>query len=278
MINPYQPLPVKILSVIQETPDTKIFRLKFLDSVKQKQFYFWQGQFAQVGLPGQGEAPFDISSNSHDSTAYFEVAIRQVGRLTQALHHLHKGDRLYVRAPLGKGWPSTDVLSQKNLLLVGGGCGFVPLKSVIEEVSLGYAKKHQVQVFYGCSDEAQVLFKERYQDWQKSGIKLKLIFDKKEPTKKYIQGISCGYGLITKLFETEKVVTHASAFLCGPPVMFKFVIKKLQERGFKDSEIYLSLERRMSCGLGVCQHCAIGDKYVCKDGPVFRYDEVKDYL
>jgi len=278
MLNPYQPEAVKIISVKQESPDVKVFRLKFSDSKKQKQFYFWHGQFAQVGLPGEGEAPFDICSNSQDSTKFFEIAVRQVGRLTVAIHQLKKGGRLFVRAPLGKGWPLASTLPKKNLLLVGGGCGFVPLKSIIEEASGGYAKKNQVQVFYGCSDESQILFRDRYQAWQKSGIKLRLIFDKQKPVKKFIQGAACDFGLITRLFETEKVIGDAAAFLCGPPLMFKFVIPKLKALGYQDGDIYISLERRMYCGIGICQHCALGDKYVCKDGPVFNYNEIKDNL
>jgi len=278
MINPYQPYPAKILSVKQESSDVKVFRLEFLDQKKQKKFYFWHGQFAQVGLPGEGEAPFDICSNSKDSTNFFEVTVREVGRLTKALHQLAKGKIVYVRAPLGKGWPATNTLFKKNLLLVGGGCGFVPLKSIIEDVSDSYAQKHKVQVFYGCSDESQVLFKDRYSVWQKAGIKLKLIFDKEKPKQKSIQGASCGFGLITKLFETENVVKDATAFLCGPPVMFKFVIQKLKKLGFLDEDIYVSMERKMYCGVGVCQHCAMGEKYVCKDGPVFCYSDVKEYL
>jgi len=286
MNNPYQPFPAKILSVKQETPDVKVFRLRFLDQKKQKSFYFWNGQFAQIGLPGIGEAPFDICSRNHDSTKYFEVVVRQVGRLTEAIHRLKRGDKLYVRAPLGKGWPPTKSLPKKNLLIVGGGCGFVPLKSTIEEIAgknsslrlhSGH-EKQKVQVFFGCSDESQVLFKDRYQAWKKSGIDLKIIFDKKKPLKKTIQGVSCSFGLITKLFDTVKVVKDATAFLCGPQVMYKSVIKKLKKQGFKEEDIYVSLERRMYCGIGICQHCAIGEKYVCKDGPVFCYKEVKNHL
>lgn len=278
MFNPYQPEPAKIIKVKQESPEVKLFRLKFLDAKKQKNFHFWHGQFAQVGLAGEGEAPFDICSNNSKSTKYFEVAVRKVGRLTQALHQLKSGSQLFIRAPLGQGWPEPSNLKTKNLLLVGGGCGFIPLKSIIEEVSFGYVKKHEVQVFYGCGSESQVLFKDRYLAWRKSGINLRIIFDKQKPAKKSINGVVCSYGLITKLFDTEKIVSNASAFLCGPPVMFKFVIQKLKEQGFADENIFVSLERRMYCGIGVCQHCAIGDKYVCKDGPVFKYSEIKEFL
>jgi len=278
MINPYLPQSAKILNVKEVAPGVKLFRLQFIDLKKQKDFRFYHGQFAQIGLAGLGEAPFDICSDSRSSNKFFEITVRKVGRLTSALHQLKKGQLLTVRGPFGTGWPELSGLSKKNLLLVGGGCGFIPLKSVIEQASLGYAKNHQVQVFYGLSDESQLLFKERYQTWQKAGIDLKIIFDKKKPSKKSINGASCGFGLITKLFETQEVVKGASAFLCGPPVMFKFVIAKLKEHGYQENDIYVSLERKMHCGIGVCQHCAVGEKYVCQDGPVFKYSEIKESL
>ncbi|MBT3690490.1 FAD/NAD(P)-binding protein [bacterium] len=276
MINQYLPKKAKIISIKQETEDVKLFRLKFVKD--QEYFYFWHGQFAQIGLPGYGEGPFDICSNSNVSTKYFEISVRKVGFLTSKLHKLKKNDYIYVRGPFGKGWPEPKTLAKKNLLLVGGGCGFVPLKSIIEEVSGGYSMSHKVQVFYGCSDENNVLFKDSYGKWLDNDIDLRLIFDKKKPSNNHIQGISCSFGLITKLFDSVKVVEDASAFLCGPPIMFKFVVAKLLKQGFKEEDIYVSMERKMYCATGVCQHCAMGEKYVCKDGPVFNYPEVKNYI
>ncbi len=276
MINPYLPKKVRVVEIKQETEDVKLFKLKFLED--QKYFYFWHGQFAQIGLPGYGEAPFDICSDCNVSTKYFEIAVRKVGFLTSKLHEAKKNDIFYVRAPLGKGWPDPKTLAKPNLLLVGGGCGFVPLKSVIEEVSGGFSKSHKVQVFYGCSDESNVLYKDRYNHWLENSVDLKLIFDKKKTSKKLIAGVSCSFGLITKLFDEVKVIDEASAFLCGPPIMFKFVVEKLLKHGFLEEDIYVSMERKMYCGIGVCQHCALGEKYVCKDGPVFNYPEVKNYI
>ena len=129
-----------------------------------------------------------------------------------------------------------------------------------------------------CSMSMHLGYHYNYNKWLNNNIDLRLIFDKQKPSKNNIQGISCSFGLITKLFDQVKVVEDASAFLCGPPIMFKFVVEKLLKLGFKEEDIYVSLERKMYCGLGVCQHCAMGEKYVCKDGPVFNYPDVKNYI
>jgi sulfhydrogenase subunit gamma (sulfur reductase) len=275
MIDPYLPYSAKILSVKTEANDVKLFRLKFADSRFQKEFHFWNGQFAMAGLEGLGEGAFNICSKIKDSTKFLEIAVRRVGRLTSAIHQLKKGQSLTLRGPFGKGWPKPEVLPKKNILLIGGGCGFIALRSMIDElVDVGYAKKHKVQVFYGCGAVDQLLFKESYIKWTRSGVDLQLIFDKTESGTKSIGGASCSYGLITKLFDMVEVVRDASAFVCGPEIMFRFAVEKLKKAGFSDQDIYLSLERKMHCGVGICQHCAVGEHYVCKNGPVFRYDEV----
>jgi NAD(P)H-flavin reductase len=185
-------------------------------------------------------------------------------------------DILWLRGPFGQGWPSLHKIKKKNLLIVGGGCGFVPLRSVIEEAAEQLSAERKLQVFYGCRNIEELLFENRYQEWQKKGVKMNIIFNQEKPKTKTVYGVSCHYGLITKLFDEVKVIKNAVAFLCGPPVMFKFVLAKLKKEGFAAEDIYLSLERRMACGIGICQHCAFGDKYVCKDGPVFQYSQIKD--
>lgn len=276
MKNPYLPRAVKITEVLREAPNVKWFKIKFVDNQIQKNFHFWHGQFAMLGLPGLDEAPFDICSNPYKSTEYLEFTIRKVGRLTAELIKLKRGDILWLRGPFGKGWPSLHKINKKNLLIVGGGCGFVPLRSVIEEAAEQFLTNRKLQVFYGCRNTEELLFENRYSFWQKKGVKMNIIFSQEKPNTKTAYGVSCSYGLIAKLFNEVKVVANAAAFLCGPPVMFKSVLEQLQKQGFADEDIYLSLERRMSCGIGICQHCAMGDKYVCKDGPVFRYSEIKD--
>jgi len=276
MKNPYLPQEAKIVEVLKEAPNVKWFKLKFVNKKFGRSFHFWHGQFAMVGLPGFDESPFDICSNPHNSTDYLEFTIRKVGRLTTKLVTLTKGDSLWVRGPYGKGWPSFHKLKKKNLLVVGGGCGFVPLRSVIEDGVEQISPTRQMQIFYGCRNSEELLFENRYRDWINKGAQLNVIFDKEQPKTPTVYGARCGYGLITKLFDQVKVIKNASAFLCGPPAMFKFVLEKLKKQGFADEDIYLSLERRMDCGFGICQHCACGKIYVCQDGPVFNYAAIKN--
>ncbi|MBU1130938.1 FAD/NAD(P)-binding protein [Patescibacteria group bacterium] len=276
MKNFYLPEAAKIIEVVREAPNVKWFKVRFVNKKIQQNFHFWHGQFAMVGLPGYDEAPFDICSNPLRSTEYIEFTIRKVGRLTSRLVQLQKGDLLWIRGPFGRGWPSLFKLPKKNLLVVGGGCGFVPLRSVIEEAAEQLSSERQLQVFYGCRNTEELLFENRYKDWQKKGVKLNVIFSEEKPRNKTVYGAPCSYGLVTKLFDEVEIIKNASAFLCGPPVMFKFVLKKLKEKKFADQDIYLSLERKMDCGIGICQHCACGEIYICKDGPVFNYAEIKN--
>jgi len=278
MINKYLPLATEIKEVYNQSTDTKLFNLQFIDKKLQRNFSFRNGQFVMVGLPGEGEAAFNICSNPNDSKEFIEISVRLVGRLTEEMHKLKKGDKLWLRGPYGEGWPKFTTLKHKNLLLIGGGCGFVPLRSVILELldpkNKKIAKNFNTKVFYGCNKLNNLLYKDDLVEWQKK-INVQVIFDKETKPKK-LKNIKCETGLITKLFDLNEVFQDTTAFLCGPPIMYKFVIKKLKEVGVKDEDIYVSLERRMECGLGVCQHCACGELYVCKDGPVFSYDKIKN--
>ena len=276
MKNLFKPHQVIITEVIWETPNTKWFKVKFADKKLQQNFYFWHGQFAMASLPGFAEAPFDICSNPRKSAEYLEFTIRNVGRLTSRLVKLNVGDTFWIRGPLGKGWPSATKLKKKNLLVVGGGCGFVPLRSAIEEALENISKDRQLQIFYGCRNIDELLFENRYKEWLKKGAKINISFDKAKPKSKTVYGAPCSFGLITKLFDEVEIIKNATAFLCGPPIMFKFVLEKLKKLSFSDEDIYLSLERRMDCGIGICQHCACGGIYICKDGPVFKYSEIKN--
>ncbi len=267
MKNEYQQNIVKVLDVLNETPDTKRFVLQFKDKKLQKNFDFIHGQFMQFGLPGFGEAPFGICSRYSNRKKHFQLAVRKAGDLTEKLHGLKKGDEVLVRGPFGNGFPEIE---GKNLLVVAGGCGFIPLRSTLEAYSENKFKKvTEVQALFGCLNQDSLLFKNRFKDWEKK-IDLHVILEKPE------KSWNGHKGLVTKLFDEVEVVKDAAAFVCGPPIMYKFVIKKLKEKGFSDEDIYLSLERRMHCGVGVCQHCAVGSKYVCQDGPIFSYAELKN--
>ena len=278
MINNYLPRETIIKDIDQESEDTKLFKLVFRDEKLQKSFSFNNGQFLMAGIPGEAEAAFNICSDPLVSKKYFEISVRKVGRLTEVIHRLKKGDKLWVRGPYGLGWPKFRSLTTKNLLLIGGGCGFVPLRSVVLEIlnkkNSQTLSQLNIQVFYGCNRFGNLLFKNELISWQKN-LDIKIIFDKEKKLKKF-KNLQCDTGLITKLFDLYPPRPETTAFLCGPPIMYRFVLKKLKEAGIEDNNIYLSLERRMDCGFGICQHCASDDKYVCQDGPIFKYSEIKE--
>jgi len=264
MINPYIPKLAKIVNVKEESPDSKLFTLQYVD---KSSFEFTHGQFVQLGLFGFGEAPITLCGSTYDHKN-FEVVIREVGDLTKSLYKLTKGQTLTVRGPFGNGFPM-DKFADKNVILIGGGCGFVAMRSFILDHKMGkFNPKNKLQIFYGCLNEENVLFTDELKAWKKK-VDYKIALMKPSPKWRGIKGV------VTKIFEKTEVLNNAVAVVVGPSVMYKFVIEELKKNNFTDSDIYLSLERKMYCGLGVCQHCAIGPYYVCKDGPVFSYAQLK---
>lgn len=268
MINIYQTQPAKITNISQESIDTKLFRFQFIDKKKQKDFAFVPGQFLQIGLAGWGECPISICSSAKDANGFFELAIRKVGPLTAKLHELQKGDEVEIRGPFGNGF-DTDKFKNKPLILIGGGCGLVPLRPLILDYLAGKLENTILQIFYGCKNEDTLLFKKNYPAWERHA---ELNIALEAPAKNW-RGAK---GMITDLFKKAKITDNSVAILVGPPVMYQFVIKELKKRQLKDENIFLSLEKRMYCGVGVCQHCAFGPYYVCKDGPVFCWQDIKD--
>lgn len=262
MSNPYQTKPVTILGVKDETADIRLFKFA-------GHFDFEHGQFVMIGLPGFGEAPFDICSDSRDKKT-FELCIRKVGALTEKLFTLKAGDKIWVRGPYGHGLPPLEKLPTKNVLMLGGGTGFITMRSMIKEfISNKKLKDFNVQLYYGARDWGCLLFKDEYKEWRKR-VKLDLVLEKSEPNQ------SCATGLITDLFKISPPPGDLTVIMCGPPVMYKFALQKVKALGVKDENIFLSLERRMFCGQGICEHCGVGPKYVCKDGPVFTYADAKN--
>ncbi len=274
--NPYQTQPAKIINIADEALNIKRFEFQL-----DKKLRFSPGQIIFLSIPGFGEAPF-APCNPPDSD-FLELCVRRTGKFTSVMHKLKAGDRVGFRGPYGHGWPIFNFqfsifnektnnlkLKTKNLLIVVGGLGLVPLRNLIWGKDEYFLPDTKIQIFYGAKTPDEFLFKKDFNEWKKQGIDLQLTIDKECP-----DWAEC-VGVVTNLFDKYPIVANAVAFLCGPPVMYKFVLQKLQEKGFKDEDIYLSLERRMHCGIGVCQHCAVGSFYTCKNGPVFRYDEIKN--
>jgi NAD(P)H-flavin reductase len=267
MKNPYDTQTVKILKIQDEGSDSKLFTIQ-----APRGFLYRSGQFVMVSLLGYGEAPISICSDPSLKNK-FELCVRKAGMVTGAMHAMKIGDKIGIRGPYGRPFP-VALAEKRNLLLVAGGLGLEPLRPAIFEIIKNREKYKKVQIFYGARTEDDLLFRGEYDLWMKNGIDFNLCLDK--PTGKFKMKHPVIQGVVTVLFEKIPLAESPIAFLCGPPIMYKFVLEKLTKSGFKNEDIYLSLERRMHCGVGVCNHCAVGSFFVCEDGPVFSWAELKD--
>lgn len=268
----YKPMLARIASVVNENETIRTFRFSFLRKQDAASFSVDPGQFAQFSVPGIGEAPFSMCSASSKKNS-FEVSVRQVGNVTKAMFGLKPGDRIWVRGPYGHGFPVKSILDM-DVMLVGGGIGFPPLASVVEHIIQNRERYGKVWVLYGSRDIDELIYEERMKRWSKAPD-LEVLVTVETPCAKWNGCV----GVVTKLFDKLRIEGIRTAGLsCGPPVMLKFVTQGMQKLGIKDENIHLSLERMMQCGIGKCGHCNIGDKYVCRDGPVFCYDDIKAML
>ncbi|MBM3249695.1 MAG: oxidoreductase [Candidatus Omnitrophica bacterium] len=263
--NIYRPFEAVVEDIISETPTIKTFVFR-----PKEPFSFRTGQFIELTVPGIGEAPFTPSSDPN-ITERFDVTIMKVGRVTELLHGITKGTTLGVRGPYGKGYP-LDKFYGKDVLIVGGGVGLAPLRSLLFSLFAGIDKYNKVVLRYGSRTSGDIVYKEAIPEWaKKKKVNLVTTVDVGDPSWKG------NVGLVTTILKDLPVdLNNAVAIVCGPPIMMKFVTMKLLDLGFKPEQIYLSMEKSMSCGLGKCGHCRIGKFYACKDGPVFTYEELKD--
>jgi len=265
--NPYCPIKAKITDIIEETPAIKTFVLR-----PEKSIPFKTGEFVELTVPGLGEAPFTPSSNPRIEDT-MELTIMDAGRVTSRLHKMKKGDVLGVMGPYGKGYPLKD-FEGKEVLIVGGGVGLAPLRSLILDLLNDIDRYKKVLIKYGARSPKDIIYKNQVREWQKNKkLSLELTVDKGD------KGWKGNVGLITTLLKKNMGVDikNSIAIACGPPVMMKFTTFKLIESGYSDADIYLSMEKNMSCGIGKCGHCRIGPYYSCQDGPVFTYDKIKSY-
>jgi len=230
---------------------------------------FEPGQFVEVSQRGVGEAPISICS-SPTRREGFELCVRAVGRLTNVLHRLEAGAEIGIRGPFGVGFPITRMVGQ-DLLMVAGGIGIAPLRSLIQYVMDNRRDFGRVHILLGCKDPRHMLFSNDLETWQKRlDIGFCCTVDRADPDWKG------NVGLVTALIPGVDIdPENTFAVIVGPPVMYRFVIKELLDKGITEDHLVLSLERHMKCGLGKCGHCQIHDIYCCQDGPVFFYDRIK---
>ena len=258
-----------ITGVTQETPDVKTFRVNAPEGGKL--FEHMPGQCAMVCVPGVSEAMFSITS-SPTNRDYQEFSIKKCGQLTEALHSLQVGDEITVRGPYGNHFPVEDALKGKDLLFIAGGIGLAPLRSVINYVLDNRADYGAVDILYGSrSADDLVKLQEIQEVWAKApNTNIYLTIDRPQ------DGWDGHVGFVPAYLKEIGFSADKTALVCGPPIMIKFVLAGLQELGFSKEQVYTTLELRMKCGVGKCGRCNIGSKYVCKDGPVFRCDQLDE--
>jgi NAD(P)H-flavin reductase len=265
--NLYQPINGEITDVIVESPTIKSFVVK-----TEKPFKFETGQFVELTLPGEGEAPFTPSSSPKE-TDQMEITIMEAGRVTALLHKCGKDQAVGIRGPFGKGYP-VDEFVGKEVYIVGGGVGLAPIRSLFLTLVDRVKDFKRIVCRYGAKSPDDFIYKKTlFGPWQNiDGVEMKLTVDNANGDWKG------NVGVVTTIMQPDDIdIKNAAAVVCGPPIMMKYATIKLLDFGFAPSQIYLSMEKNMSCGVGKCGHCMIGKYYVCKDGPVFTYEQIKKY-
>ncbi len=265
MKNPYLPELARIINFRDETPDTRTFEI---EPISNDEIRGMPGQFVEVMVFGYGEAPFSISGIRNHP---IELTVRRIGTVTNALFKLSQGDIVGVRGPFGRGWP-LEKLFNKNILIIAGGIGLAPLRPLIHFIINNRYRFGNVDLLYGARTPELLLYKDELERWSRE-INVHLTVDKPEPEWRGRVGV------VTILFDEIDIDPSSTiALQCGPPIMMHFVTRKLRELGFSDNNIYLSLERLMKCGMGMCGKCTVSGTYVCLNGPVFQCREIRGFI
>jgi NAD(P)H-flavin reductase len=270
--NVYLPHIMVIGKIIEETANIRTFHFNFKDEKLQKEFRFESGQFGEYSVFGIGEAPFCISS-SPTRRDHLEFTVQRVGRVTNALHRLGVGAEIGFRGPYGNSFP-LDFLQGKNLVFVGGGIGLAPLRSLIWNVIDNRGKYKNIDIVYGARTPSDLCFRYDLDAWGK------------DKTIKFITTVDRGdeswmgkVGVVPKILEeAAPSAKNAVAIVCGPPIMIRFTFPVLTKLGFTPEQMLTTLEKRMKCGIGKCGRCNIGNIFVCRDGPVFSYAQIKNFV
>lgn len=267
LANPYRPWPARITSIIDLTKNEKLFELRLIDDDVREAFSFHSGQFVELSIFGVGEAPISISS-APSKQGFIELCIRKAGDVTSAMHGKRCGDIVGLRGPFGRGFPF-EQMKGHDILLVAGGLGIAPLKSLINHIHDDRHEFGRVTILYGAKNPSEILFRQQFDMWKhRDDFDLRLTVDQPDET------WTDETGLVTNLFERIDVdPENTYGAICGPPIMYKYVIAEMRKKGMDADRIYVSFERRMKCGVGKCGHCGVGHQYVCVDGPVFNYWE-----
>jgi NAD(P)H-flavin reductase len=272
--NVYLPTTMKIADARDEAPDVRTFRLEFADPAERAKFFekYRVGMFGLYGFPGTGESTFCVASPP-TRTEYIECTFRRTGHVTGTLQDREVGQTITFRGPYGNSFPVED-WKKRNIIFVAGGIALPPVRSVIWNILDRRAEFGDVTIVYGARTVADLVYKHELEDWAKRGdVRLVTTVDPGGETPDWKGKI----GFVpTVLEQTAPSSANAVAVVCGPPIMIKFTLPVLSKLGFKPADIFTTLENRMKCGIGKCGRCNVGKFYVCKDGPVFTLEQLKD--
>lgn len=263
----YVPTPARILRTEQLTEMEKLFEIELSDG---RRLGHEPGQFVQVSLFGFGEAPISIcSSPTRPDT--FELCVRRVGTVTGRLHALNGGDVMGIRGPLGRGFDVNE-MHGRDIVIVAGGLGLAPVRSLIQYILDERGRFGQFHLLYGCRQPSEILFRDDVGAWR--GDRRLHFLQTVDKADEQWRG---RVGVVTTLFKELPTLDpqQTVVVIVGPPVMFKFVVLEVLARRIPQRSIYCSLERRMKCGIGKCGHCQANQVYVCLEGPVFKYGQLK---
>ena len=269
MQDPLIPSIAIITDIRIDTPDVKTFRVVTLDG--KKPFLHIPGQCAMLSIPGVGEALFSITS-SPTNEEFMEFSIKKCGCVTDFLHSIEVGQQVTLRGPYGNGFPVDTAFAGKDLLFIAGGIGLAPLRSVINYCRHYRDRYGKIDIVYGSRSMNDLVdYQEIINEWCKEdGLNVHLTIDREQ------EGWDGHVGFVPNFVKELGFDTNKTAIICGPPIMIKFTLAGLQEIGFERTQVYTTMELKMKCGLGKCGRCNIGSKYVCKDGPVFRFDQLDE--
>lgn len=265
----YVPRMARVIEREQMTSTEMFLRVEFVDG---SALGHTPGQFVEVSLLGIGEAPLTVAS-SPENRSYFDMCVRNVGNVTGAMHALETGDQIGIRGPFGRPFPM-DSFAGEDLLFVTGGLGLVPLRATIQYAIENRDKYGKISILYGAKNPEERLFVKELDEWDKrDDIDFRSTVDRKSA------GWTGNVGVITTLFPGLDIDPQkTTALVVGPPIMYRFVMISLIEKKVPDHKVWMSLERRMKCGVGKCGHCQINDMLVCQEGPTFAFSEIKDLM
>lgn len=271
-MNPYLIHPATIVEKTQEARDIFTYRLRLVDQTVRRAFRFVGGQFNMVYAFGVGEVAISIVSDPEDPEL-LDHTIRIVGRTTQAIGRMGAGDVLGIRGPYGRGWP-LEKARGKDVVIITGGLGCAPVVGAIEYIFRRRDRYGAVKILHGVKAPHDLLYRERFDAWRRQPD-TEVLLSSDRPDKSWQYHI----GVVTELFEQVRITPGRTVvMLCGPEIMMRVGIPILVRRGIPESSVYVSLERHMECGIGLCGHCQMGPYFLCKDGPVMRYDTVAPWL